>query len=165
MAKRKLDIDSLPSNDVLSSDREVSKVVKGRVKSRNAGGLANDVRNIGNSLFSEIILPAIKSMVMDFVNSGLNMIMFQQDEPFSLGRHKSYHKAYDNRRSRGRMNSKRRGMRSSEPLFEDIFFDDRNDARLVLGKMMELLSEFGWVTIGDLYSLVGMPFAHNRCLG
>ena len=62
MARRKIDISNLPSNNKTSSNRprEIESIVDGRARTGKGGGLASDVQNIGNSLFEEIILPAVK---------------------------------------------------------------------------------------------------------
>ena len=159
MARRKLDINSLPSNDSEPRDKDISVVTTGRVKTRKGGGLANNVRNIGNSLFANIVLPTIKSLVLDFFNDGLRMAMFGQDSSAGRrdGRHTSYNRMHNQRRNTRRTRrSSNRNVRRTEEVFEDIFFDERHDAELVLGRMMELIAEYGQATIGDLYSLVGL---------
>jgi len=41
-------------------------------------------------------------------------------------------------------------------VFEDIFYDNRDDAEQVLGRLMETVAEFDVATLGDLYSMVGL---------
>ena len=166
MARRKLDINRLPSNDLEPrDDRNVEIVTTGRVKTRKGGGLANEVRGIGNSLFEEIILPAVKSAIVDFFSNGVNMVMFGRESTSrGRGRHTSYNRMHKNRQRRQDRRSPRQNVRRTEEIFEDIFFDDRHDAEKTLGRMMELIVDYGWVTIGDLYSLVGLGsnYTHER---
>ncbi len=159
MARRKFDIDSLPSNNLEPTDKDISVVTTGRIKTRKGGGLANTVRNIGNSLFAEMVMPALKAATIDFFSEGVRMLITGGE---SIGRRRGGHTSYDrmhNKRrqrvSRGR-SSNRRNVRQTETIFEDIFFDERNDAENTLGRMMELIAEYGQATIGDLYSLVGL---------
>ena len=42
------------------------------------------------------------------------------------------------------------------PVVQDIYFDSHADAVLVMGKMKAQIKEFGWVSVGDLYSLAGL---------
>lgn len=167
MARRKFDINSLPSNDLEPREgKDVSVVTTGRVKTRKGGGLANEVRTIGNSLFEEIILPAIKSAIVDFFSNGVNMVMFGKDSMNRRGgRHTAYNRMHKKRGTSGRQDRRSsRNVTRTEEVFEDIFFDQRDDAEMVLGRMMELTAEYGWATIGDLYSLVGMSanYTHER---
>lgn len=163
MARRKLDIDSLPSNNLEEIDKDL-KVVTTKVKTSKSGGFAVEVRNIGNSLFEEIILPAVKSAVVDFFSNGVNMVMFGRE---STNRGRSRHTAYNKMsRRRGPQRSRQpaRRARQVEEVMEDIFFNNRDDAQEVLGRMMELINDYGWATIGDLYSLVGLStnYTHER---
>jgi hypothetical protein len=150
-------------------EKDISIVTTGRVKTRKGGGLASEIRNIGNSLFAEIIMPAMKGAVLDFFNDGLRMAMFGRDDinRRGSGRHTAYNRMHKKRGTHGRDRDRRssnRNVRQTEEIFEDIFFDDRNDAENVLGRMMELIAEYGWATIGDLYSLVGLSanYTHER---
>lgn len=156
MANRKLRLDKLPSNNLTTPNEEVS-IITGGVKTRRGGGLAREVRNIGNSLFAEIVMPAIKSAVVDFFSNGVNMMMFGSDSQPRRGQPRSYNKQYrERRRSGGRQRSPNRRIERTQEVFEDIFFDRRDDAQLVLGRMMELVADYGQASIGDLYSLVGL---------
>ena len=168
MARRNLNLNRLPSNDrEPREDKDVSIVTSGGIKTRKGGGLAKDVRTIGNSLFEEIILPSIKSAIVDFFSNGISMVMFGKDSVGRRGGQTAYSKQYQRGRQRGRTNRRgpaMRNIRQTEEVFEDIFFDERGDAELVLGRMMELTAEYGWATVGDLYSLVGLSanYTHER---
>lgn len=156
MANRKLRLDKLPSNNLTTPNEEVS-IITGGVKTRRGGGLAREVRNIGNSLFAEIVMPAIKSAVVDFFSNGVNMMMFGSDSQPRRGQPRSYNKQYrERRRGSARQRSPNRRIERTQEVFEDIFFDRRDDAQLVLGRMMELVADYGQASIGDLYSLVGL---------
>ena len=98
MARKKINLDALPSNNLDSSNvKDLSPVTSGQVKTARSGGFAHEVRNIGNSLFEEIILPAIKSAIVDFFSNGVSMVMFGANgQPSRRGRgqHRSYNKMY-----------------------------------------------------------------------
>ena len=52
MARRKLDINALPSNNTEPIDKDLEIVTTGRVKTqRGSKGIASEVRNISNALF------------------------------------------------------------------------------------------------------------------
>lgn len=164
MARRKINLDGLPSNNELSSNPKAA--LKGGVKTRASGGTANKVRDIGNSLFEEIILPSLKNSIIDFFGEGIRMVINggQGQAPARHGSHRSYNSMYRQQdRRRGRQ-SPRRQASQTEAVYEDVYFDNRDDAQLVLGRMMELTAEYGWATIGDLYSTVGINanYTHER---
>ncbi len=162
MARRKFDINSLPSNNLEPVEKDIPVIAAGRVKTRK-GGFAGEVRTIGNSLFEEIILPAVKSAIVDFFSNGVSMVMFGRGSPGASGKHKAYHKPYT-RRKKNRPRAGRQMVRQTEEVFEDIFFEHRDEAELVLGRMMELIAEYGRVTIGDLYQMCGLAsnYTHER---
>lgn len=158
MARRKFDINSLPSNNLEPVDKDISVVTTGRVKTRKGGGIANEIRGIGNSLFETIILPAMKSAVVDFFSNGVDMVVHGRSSgsPRGVGGHTSYNKRYKTRQKPWQNRSSRQNIQQTEEVFEDIFFDERDDAELVLGRMMELVHEYGQATMGDLYSMCGL---------
>jgi hypothetical protein len=159
MARRKFDINSLPSNDQNPTNKDIEVVATpSRVKTRKSGGLANEVRNIGNSLFSSIILPAMKGAVLDFFNDGLRMALFREDSPRGVGRPTAYNQRYKTRRQKPWQQSRapQQNVQQIEEVFEDIYFDERREAERVLGRMMEFILEYGQATVGDLYNMCGL---------
>ncbi len=169
--RRRVDLNKLPSNSQRPK-RKVGKkptaITSGKIRTKKAsGGFAKEVRNIGNSLFEEIVVPAIKSAIVDFFSNGVNMAMFGSGSNTRRrdGR-RPYNRMYsgNSRRASPRRRGSRRAPERTEDVMEDIFFDDREDAKLVLGRMMELIGDYGVATIGDLYSLVGMAsnYTHER---
>lgn len=168
MARRQINIDSLPSNNKMVPNKPSKSagplVDPSRVKSRKSSGFASEVRTVGNSLFSEILLPAIKSAVIDFINSGANMLIYGQQANFSRGGFRqrvAYNQPYKPERSRpSRRSSVRIGSR--EPVLNDFFFQDRGSAELILGEMMNLIADYGWAKVGDLYAFVGEPVNYTH---
>lgn len=156
--RNRINLDRLPSNNQTTPNRkEITPIARGRTHKR-GHGLAGEIQNIGNALFAEVVLPAIETGMLDFLMSGVSMLF---NKSGSGGGHqqpnrKSYNSMYS------RKNRSRRGIlqrRYSEPedtIFEDVFFDNREDAGMVLGRMMERTAEYGVATVGDLNNLVGL---------
>lgn len=155
MANRKLRLDKLPSNNLTTPNKEVS-IITGGVKTRKGGGLAREVRNIGNSLFEDIIIPAIKAAVVDFFSNGVNMMMFGSDSRPHPGQPRSYNKQYRKSKLGSHKKGVNRIVQHTEEVFDPIFFEHRGDAQLVLGRMMEYVAEYGVATVLDLHSLAGL---------
>ena len=158
MARRKFDLNSLPSNNQDPVDKDISVVTTGRIKTRKGGGLANEIRAIGNSLFETTLLPSLKSIVVDFLNTGVSMLILGRNtgSQHGVGRHTSYNKRYKTRQKPWQNRQPRQNIQQTEEVFEDIFFDERDDAELVLGRLMELIHEYGRATMGDLYNMCGL---------
>ena len=156
--KKKLRLDKLPSNNLTTPNEKEVEIITRNVKTKRGGGLAREVRNIGNSLFEEIVMPSIKAAIVDFFSHGVKMMMFGDDTPTGTrlgGSPQPYNRRYRTRTPpRGRTPNPR--IQQTEEIFEDIFFENRNEAQLVLGRMMEYIADYGMASIGDLYSLVGL---------
>ena len=165
MARKKLDIDSLPSNNLEPvEEKDIAVVTTGGVKTR-SGGFSSTIRNIGNALFDSIVIPAFQSLTEDFVGEAVRMLVrggTSISKGATRGKHTAYNKQY-NQRSK-RRGSTGRNVTRTQTVYEDIFFDYREDAEVVLGRMMELIAEYRWATIGDLHSLAGMDskYTHER---
>lgn len=157
MAKRNLQLDKLPSNNLTTPNKE-TPIVTGGVKRRKGGGLARDIRNIGNSLFGELILPALKSMALDFLNEAGSQVLFRGENAPRKGKPRAYDKLYRTRpkTTHGRKKPQTRYVEEIEEVFDNVFYEHREDANRVLGRMMERVAEYGFVTIGDLESLSGL---------
>ncbi len=161
MRKKNVQLNKLPSNNLTTPNKkDVSPIISGGVKTRKGGGLARDVRNIGNSLFGELILPALKKMALDFLNEAGEQMLFKGQNVPRRGRHQPYNKLYREESRHGRSAPRKRGVNKnihrSQEVFEDVFLENRREAQLVLGRMMELIADYGVATVGDLYSLVGL---------
>lgn len=160
---RRVELDKLPSNN-REKPEALTQITRQPVKMRRGDNLASNVRNIGNSLFEDIILPAVKSAIVDFFSNGVSMMMFGQDEGrVRRGRgNVAYHRMHDRRESPPMR--RRQANFQQQDVLEDIYFESRSDAEATLGRMMERVAEYKWATIGDLRTLVGFPsnYTHER---
>ncbi len=156
MAKREISIEKLPSNDRDPTSRLEPIKREGRVRKKKGGGVSTEIRTIGNTLFSQNIMPAITDMIFDFFISGLAMMLGKDTPKTRAARGTSYHKPYARPKTYGRRASVRRAKPIENPMFDDIYFEHRHDAEGVLGRMMERVAEYGWASVGDLNSLAGL---------
>ena len=166
MARRTLNPDALPSNILEPiEEKDIAVVTTGGVKTRSSGGFAATIRNIGNTLFDSIVVPALQSLTEDFAGEAVRLLVRggkSVSKGGARGKPTAYHRQYS-KRSRRRGPPGRNVQRTQE-VYEDIYFDYREDAELVLGRMLELIAEYRCATIGDLHSLAGMDsnYTHER---
>lgn len=175
MAQRKLDLNNLPSNNIEGDEsideRVIERVTTGKItksKRRVTSQFATDVHGIAQNLYHEVILPAIKSGITDFVTRGIEMLIWPDGggggRSYSRGRSSrrtNYRNMYDSgssRRSSGRSSRRSRQRRHT---LEDIFFENRPDAENTLGQLIELIAKYEHATVGDLYSLCGLTTSHT----
>ena len=180
MARRpKIDINSLPSNNKMPTNREPVDI-QGSVSRGSSPNFASYIRDMANALFQEIIMPEAKSTGLHYIFSIVESLVYREEVSRSYKRQPYERQSY-NSRYRGRKTrqfnraptrrhigaTQRRFAQVEEPnvdIFEDFYFESRQDAEAVLGRMMEYVADYGRATVGDLYSLVSMnpSITHER---
>lgn len=148
------------------SKKKVEKVIQGSVvrKKKSALRKAKDEiikTDLGTAMryvCSEILIPASKELVYNMIAGGTEMAFWGE----SRGRRSrsrddrgrvSYERMYDRDRDydRDRSSSRSRGRRD----FDDIIFDTKGEAETVLCNMVDLIEDYGQVTVHDFFDLVG----------
>lgn len=138
-----------------------SPVAKGKEKKKSIGErltdsfLAANGEDIKERVIFDWVIPGIKNILEDIVH----MLLFgdKPDSRITRSRGESrisqvrYDKYYDKRRERDEYIPQKK---SRNP---ELIFGTRADAEDVLTRMFDLLSEYGRVTVKDLYSLADMP--------
>lgn len=121
--------------------------------------------NVGQYILSDVLVPAAKTTIQDMVTSGIEMLLFGE----TTGRRRSHRDG--GKRSYGsyfNMSRDRYGSRDDYRRHEvrrvpgyhnrldDISFEGRDDANLVLEMLEERLEEYGQVSIADFYEIAGL---------
>lgn len=148
-------------------EKKVDKIITGTAKTkpnevRKFAGLivSDDASNVGNYVLMDVLIPTFKKAVVDVVE----MILFGEKggKRRSDGR-TPYRSYYDDRNDRPRKTANMAGRFD----YDDISFDSRGDAELVLDQMRDLVDGdrgFGLVTVADMYDLAGLqaPFTARK---
>jgi len=153
-------------------ERKLEKVVNGETKTRKKSEVKKfasflvpeDTENVKSYILMDVIIPGIKNAIADVVS----IILFGEagrlgQSRKSSGSKISYQKYYrddrDNRRSDGRLAA------SVGFEYDDILFETRGDADLVLDQMESAIDIYSVVSVADLYDLAGITCrnytAHN----
>jgi hypothetical protein len=166
MAKREIDISKLPSNDLDPPFKDgdgrptTRPVVKGPVRERSGGSrFAADIRDISGYLFEEVLMPALKGIVEEFVTGGVGMLLWGHDTRRSVKPSRGGTKVKYGSMYKGTPADTRRSHRSvrEEVGVDDITFASRQDAYATLDYLDSLLAKgYHYVTIGDLRSAAGL---------
>ncbi len=146
---------------VAPPDKKVEKVISGSAKPKKKGEMqkfadvfiSEDVGNVKSYILMDVLVPAIKKAISDIVTNGIDMILYGETgrtRKASSGTKVSYGKFYDREpdRRRERLASSRGGYD-----YDDIVFETRGDAESVLDAMNDIISQYGVVSVGDLYDL------------
>lgn len=160
--------------DKSSEEKKVEKVINGSAKSKKKGEIqkfadvfiSEDVGNVKSYIFMEVLVPAVKKAISDIVTNGVDMILYGETRQKKNTTTKvSYGKYYGNNgEQERRSNSYRQSGRTGFD-YDEIIFETRGDAEAVLDAMNEIISQYGVVSVGDLYDLAAVStdnFAVNK---
>ncbi len=162
--------DSYPSNSKKSrqtEDKHIEPVVQAKVKKKSfgkklAGSIVSEESSksgVMDYILYDVLIPAAKSTISDMVTGGIEMLLFGEkrssNSRVSRNRGTSYvnYNGYsrgDARRDRPRRDSRTRVWS------DDIFFDTRGQGEQVIDRMIDMADQFDYVSVADLYSLVGV---------
>lgn len=142
---------------VVTSSVKVKK--KGFVKRLFAKILADDAQNIKTFIVSDTIIPAIRNLIYDMSVGVLDMSLFGGTRSSRTRRrdgnrsYVSYQSYYDNPK-RDRPSDRRE--RDSRDTLDDIVFESRGEAEMVLTSMIDIIEEYNHVSISNFKELVGI---------
>lgn len=141
------------------AEKKVEKVVNGtaRVKKKSELHkfadifLAEDAANVKSYIFSDVFVPGVQRLISDMLKGGIDMLFggSRRGDRNSIAGKVSYRSYYDQRNDSPRTSAGSRGRFD----YDDIVFESKGEADLVLDRMFELLETYRSVTVADLYDL------------
>lgn len=166
MAKRSINIEDLPANNLKSAAEPIERVTTGEVKKTKrkvSSQFYQDIHGIIGNLYEEVILPGIKSGITEFIQRGIEMIIYPGEgggrSRSKVGRGRTNYSGLYNSpsttNSRQKRHSSGRDRRNVNPL-DDVYFSNKADASNALGQLHELIAKYSLATVGDFYSLAGV---------
>lgn len=154
--------------EAVTEEKRIQKVVKNpvKIKQNEARKIADifiseDISNVKNYIFMDVLVPAIKKAIYDIVTNGIDMFLYggtgKGRSSSSSGGKVNYRTYYDQKNDRGNGVSYRGSENSNRNGFEydDIVFRNRGEAEAVKQEMMDVISRYGMVTVNDLYEAIG----------
>ena len=124
--------------------------------------ISEEAGNVKNYILLDVLIPALKKAISDVVTNGVDMILYGETGRTSKSRGSkvSYRSYYDDDR-RYRDRSERRDYRSAGYDYEDLIFETRGEAELILDNMYDIIDRYKVVTVADLYDLAGERARHT----
>lgn len=145
------------------TEKRIEKVINGSAKHKKKGKIqkfsdafiSEDISNLKSYILLDVLVPTIKKAISDIVTNGIDMVLYGETgntrkRPASKI---SYGKFYD------RETERRKEYHTSSRCnydYDDIIFETRGDAESVLDAMYDIISEYHFVSIGDLYDLAAI---------
>lgn len=159
---------NLPGNSHKAKDgskKNVQKVITGEVTQRKkplgrriaetfAG---DDAHSVGHYVLFEVALPAIKQLLADAASQGVERLLFgERGGGRSTGRsYTPYNRVNPGAPARP-ANAPASPKSISRSGYEDILYETRAQAEVVLDQLTALIEQYDVATVSDLYSLVGV---------
>ena len=148
-----------------TEEKRIQKVVKNPVKIKQNEVrkfadifISEDITNVKNYIFMDVIVPAVKKAIYDVVTNGIDMFLYGgsgKGRSSSSGNKVNYRTYYDQKNGNS-VNYRGSENTSSRSGFEydDIVFNNRGEAEAAKQQMQDIIGRYGIVTVGDLYEMV-----------
>lgn len=154
---------SARENSTSPPEKKLEKVVTGGAKTRKKSEVKKfaeffvpkDTESVKSFILSDVVIPGIRNAIADVVS----ILLFGESgrvggRKSGGGSRVSYQKYYDDRRDDRRDYARPRTIPGYD--YDDIIFDERGDADLVLDQMESAIANYDFVTVADLYDLAGV---------
>lgn len=147
------------------TERRADKVVTGGAKAQKKSDirkftdifLAEDISTVKSYILMDVLVPAVKKAIDDIVSNGIHMLLYKETDR-NRGSNRpaarvSYASYYNDNRSRDR---ERVSSRRNDFDYENIVFDRRGDAETVLTALEDIIDQYSYARVADLYELAGV---------
>lgn len=143
-------------------DKKMGKVVTGAAKTRKKSEvkkfantfLPDDVTSVKSYILMDVVVPGLKNAIADVVSIMLFGETGRIGGKKGNGSKVSYQRYYDDRRDDRRNYARPRAPGGYD--YDDIIFESRGDADLVLDQLEAAINQFGLASVLDLYDLAGI---------
>ena len=144
------------------TEKKLDKVVTGAAKTKKKSEAQrflnifapDDAENVKSSILSDVIVPGVKAAIADVISIVLFGDTGRIGSRKSGGSRIAYQKYYDDRRDDRREYGRPRAAVGFE--YDDIIFETRGDADLVLDQLESAIAKYEVASVADLYDLAGV---------
>lgn len=155
-------------------DKNVEKVTTAPVIEKKRGFfqrfkgvfLGGDFKNAARYLGADVILPAIRNLMVDATTRGVERVVYgesrdQRRRPTTMGSRISYGTPV-RRPDRAYLPDQppRPLARQVRKETNEFILSSREDAENVLDRLIDIIDKYDVVSLADLYSLIGQPSSH-----
>lgn len=144
------------------TEKKLDKVVTGAARTKKKSEarkffnifVPDDTENVKSSILSDVIVPGVKAAIADVISIVLFGDTGRIGGRKSGGSRIAYQKYYDDRRDDRREYGRPRAAVGFE--YDDIVFETRGDADLVLDQLESAIAKYDVASVADLYDLAGV---------
>lgn len=159
------------------AEKNTEKVITGEViqKPKSLGHkfketfFGGDAKTAARYVTSDVLLPALRNLIVDSVTKGAERLVFGESMSRRGPRPTDYRSRFEYRRPQVRSQGQIIDIQASPPdqrpgawrtrrrEFNDIVLTTREDAELIVEKLIEFIEKYDVVSLLDLYELLGQP--------
>ena len=125
--------------------------------------IESEVKEVKESIFMDIIMPAIKNTIADGISTFVDMMLFGDSGRMTrVQRGRSGYTSYNSMfESNARNKVQARPKQRIGVAIDDIILGSRVDAERVVRNLSDICVEYGMASLADLYDLVGYTAAYT----
>ena len=165
-------IDLPPANSHNSKQpKQVKPVAQARLEQRGSRGLGRLkgalVAETGRALLDYVVYDVIVPNLKDALSATVNRALFGDGRGYPVNsratNHRTDYTSYSRGRTDGSVRDPRRELSvraKTQHNFDEVVFNDRAEADLVLERLMDLIDAYGVATVADFYDLAGISNDH-----
>ena len=156
-----------------TQEKRIQKVVKGPVKTKKNElrkfrdtFISEDVSNVKNYIFMDVLVPAIKKCFYDVITNGIDMILYGGTGKAKSNGSKTPYYSYSSSKNtvnyRGSENTINTTRSAAD--YDEIIWPDRGSAERAKQQMQDIVTTYGIVTVNDLYEMTPLtpPFTAQK---
>lgn len=155
-----------PDNSYAARQKKQQPVVKGKVEDNSKSFFKGSVQSAGDSIVTDILIPAAKDTIYNMFSSFMSSILFGDANVPQRGRG-YFNNSQQSMRTMDGRNYNDYGSLSRTPFnnrttmqrsvyeYQNIEFESRGDAELALGMLRDICDEQGFCTVLNLYEISG----------
>lgn len=156
-------------NDKPKAEKVISGTVKTREnKSRKFLGnfITSDANSVWEAIFTDVLVPSLKKLLSEGINTAADLFLYGESRGRRDGRSDSkvsYRKYYDDRYGDRRESERRSTSVRSRFDYNELVYETRGEAQMVLDHMRDTIDEYGLVSVADMYDFSGAsaPFTSH----
>lgn len=161
--------------EATTEEKRIQKVVKTPVKTKKNEVrkfadifISEDVNNVKNYIFMDVLVPAIKKAIYDIVTNGIDMFLYGgsgKNKASGNSAKVSYRSYYEEKNRNGGNYRGSENTRSGNAFdYEDIIFSNRGEAEAAKQQMLDIVGRYSMVTVADLYEMANLtaPYTAHK---
>lgn len=152
---------------------KAEKVVSGAVKTREnksrklfGSFISSDANSVWEAVVVDVLVPSLKKLVSEGVNTAADLFLYGESRGRRDNRSESrvsYRRYYDERYGDRRDSERRSTSTRNRFDYDQLVYESRGEAEMVLDSMRETCAEYGLVSVADMYDFSGLsaPFTSH----